>query len=213
MLRGHIFILITSLIFILSGLFYINIYDKKDEIHEGLVNQKLWTKISPFQIQANNPHLFDGDLMALASGKIKENKAVAVSWGSLGMLWGKPVVTVYIEKNRKTHEFMKNNEYFTVTAFPDYFQKMLVNIGSQTIENEEKIKNLGFKLGFTELGHPAFFEQGKLVIECKKVYESPFKTEGFGELADMMYENRELHTIYIGEIVNIWKKNNSDIKL
>ena len=58
MRRGHIFILITSLVFILSGLFYIIIYDKKDEIHEGLVNQKLWTKISPFQIQAQRSAFF-----------------------------------------------------------------------------------------------------------------------------------------------------------
>lgn len=67
------------------------------------------------------------------------------------------------------------------------------------------MKGSGLTVGFTELGNP-MFEEGRLVLECKKLYGAPFNPEGFGELAQKEYSNRPLHSIYIGEIVNAWIK-------
>jgi hypothetical protein len=58
---------------------------------------------------------------------------------------------------------------------------------------------------FTDNGTP-MFEEGRLVLECKKLYGAPFNPEGFGELAKKEYSNRPLHSVYIGEIVNAWIK-------
>nr|WP_299102131.1 flavin reductase [uncultured Alistipes sp.] len=130
---------------------------------------------------------------------------MTIGWGGLGVLWGKerPVVTVYVEKRRYTHAFMEENEYFTVEAFAKDYDRVLKYLGTVSGRDEDKMKGSGLTVGFTDLGTP-FFEEGRLVLECRKLYGAPFDPEGFGELARKEYSNRPLHSIYIGEIVNAW---------
>ena len=40
---------------------------------------------------------------------------MTASWGQLGHLWGKNVMTVYIRPQRYTKEFVDTGDYFTVT--------------------------------------------------------------------------------------------------
>ena len=40
---------------------------------------------------------------------------MTASWGQLGHLWGKNVMTVYIRPQRYTKEFVDAGDYFTVT--------------------------------------------------------------------------------------------------
>ena len=67
------------------------------------------------------------------------------------------------------------------------------------------MKGSGLTVEFTELGNP-IFEEGRLVLECKKLYGAPFDPNGFGDVAKKEYSNRPLHSVYIGEIVNAWIK-------
>lgn len=60
----------------------------------------------------------DMDWMDLAVGNKDDMNAMTISWGEIGELWERPVVTVYVSSRRYTHSFMERNEYFTVTAFP-----------------------------------------------------------------------------------------------
>ena len=60
----------------------------------------------------------DMDWMALAVENKDDMNAMTISWGEIGELWERPVVTVYVSSSRYTHSFMERNEYFTVTSFP-----------------------------------------------------------------------------------------------
>ncbi|WP_367277579.1 nitroreductase family protein [uncultured Alistipes sp.] len=163
-----------------------------------------WTKVAPAELR-ENPFTLFSDALALSVGSKDRMNAMTIGWGGLGVLWGKerPVVTVYVEKRRYTHAFMEENEYFTVEAFAKDYDRVLKYLGTVSGRDEDKMKGSGLTVGFTDLGTP-FFEEGRLVLECRKLYGAPFDPEGFGELARKEYSNRPLHSIYIGEIVNAW---------
>lgn len=165
-----------------------------------------WTKINPSELK-DNPFTLFSNALALSVGNKDKMNAMTIGWGGLGVLWGKdrPVITVYVEKRRYTHSFMEENEYFTVEAFSKNYDSVLKYLGTVSGRNENKMKGSGLTVSFTELGNP-MFEEGRLVLECKKLYGAPFNPEGFGELAQKEYSNRPLHSIYIGEIVNAWIK-------
>lgn len=171
-----------------------------------LGTKQLWKKITPQQLR-ENPFSFFSNALALSVGNKDKMNAMTIGWGGLGVLWGKerPVITVYVEKRRYTHSFMEENEYFTVTAFSKNYDSALKYLGTVSGRDEDKMKGSGLTTKFTDLGNPAF-EEGRLILECKKVYGAPFNPEGFGELAKKEYSNRPLHSVYIGEIVNAWIK-------
>lgn len=164
-----------------------------------------WQKVSPSDIK-NAIELFDNDWMALAVGKEGDMNAMTISWGALGELWGKPIVTVYVSSSRYTHSFMERNQYFTVTAFPESKRAALQYIGTHSGRDGDKLKKAGLTPEFTELGNP-IFKEANLAIECRTIYKAPFVKENIAPDVAKIYDNgMGIHTMYIGEIVNVWTK-------
>ena len=58
--------------------------------------------------------VYDKTWGLLCAGTMAKHNAMTISWGGMGTLWGKPVVTVYVRPNRHTYGFMEDSAYFTV---------------------------------------------------------------------------------------------------
>lgn len=170
---------------------------------------KVWTKIEATDIKDNPVKLFGQDWLALAVGNEKEANAMTVGWGGLGTLWqlDNPVVTVYIRDDRYTRELLDKNDYFTLTAFPKAHRKALNYFGTHSGRDTDKMKASGLTVRFTELGNP-LFEEGRLVLECHRIYNAPFSAAGIGTPRGNTPKDGygERFIIYIGEIVNVWEK-------
>lgn len=164
-----------------------------------------WHEISPLEIK-NSIELFDKDWMALAVGKKDDMNAMTISWGEIGELWGKPVLTVFVSSSRYTYEFMERSEYFTVTAFPKERRSSLQYIGTHSGRDGDKLKAAGLTPEFTDLGNPVF-KEADLAVECRIIYKAPFNKEDIAPDVAAIYDNgMGIHTMYIGEIVNVWRK-------
>lgn len=178
---------------------------KMENSKEEYSEAKEWKPISPLKVK-NAIQLFDKDWMALAVGKKGDMNAMTISWGEMGELWGRPVVTVYVSTSRYTHSFMERNKYFTVTAFPSKMRPALQYIGTHSGRDGDKLKAAGLTPEYTELGNP-IFKEANLAIECKIIYSAPFIPERIDKDARKVYDNgMGIHTMYIGEILNVWEK-------
>lgn len=168
-----------------------------------------WKKITPNELKDNAFSLFGDDWMLLATGSRNEKNAMTISWGGLGVLWGRNVVTVYVSSSRYTYGLMEKNECFTVTAFPEEYREALNYMGTKSGRDEDKFKNSGLTAQYTPAGHPAF-AQARLLIECRKIYSAPFDMNKIipKDVQDMYNRHAMgIHTMYIGEILNVWVKN------
>lgn len=164
-----------------------------------------WKEITPYDLK-NAVQLFNRDWMALAVGNKDDMNAMTISWGGIGELWGRPVVTVYVSSSRYTYEYMERNKYFTVTGFPENKRSALQYIGTHSGRDGDKLKNAGLTPEFTELGNPVF-KEANLAIECKIIYSEPFEMDMIDPDAAKVYDNgMGIHTMYIGEIVNVWER-------
>lgn len=155
-----------------------------------------------------NPfELFGKDWMALAAGHRGDMNAMTIAWGTIGRLWQRDVVIVYVSSSRYTFGFMERNRYFTVTAFPESMRSALQYIGTHSARDEaDKIAKAGLTPEFTELGNP-IFREANLAIECRIIYKQPFRREAIDSDVATFYDNGTgIHSMYIGEIVHVWKK-------
>ena len=177
------------------------------ETEAKTTNSDQWQEIKPQNIDVNAVKLFANDWMLLSAGKDTSMNMMTIAWGALGELWGKPIVTVYVSTDRFTYKFLEDNEYFTVTAFPEQFRDKLQYIGSVSGRDEDKVKGSGLTSEFTKLGNP-IYKEANLAIECKKIYAEQLKKELMPLEQRQWYDEKKLgvHMMYIGEIVNVWKK-------
>ena len=181
-----------------------NTNNKTDE--NTAANNGEWRQISPKE-WTDNPIVKVGDeWMALAAGNEGDFNAMTIGWGTWGVLWGRPVVTVYVSSSRHTHSFMERNEYFTVTGFPEQYRQALSYIGSHSGRDGDKLSEAGLTAEFTELGNPIFAE-ANLAVECRLLYKEVLDVGQVPDrIKDMYAKGVGPHSMYIGEIVNIWVK-------
>jgi flavin reductase (DIM6/NTAB) family NADH-FMN oxidoreductase RutF len=148
------------------------------------------------------------DAELLAAGDMEKSNAMTIGWGGIGTLWGRTALTVYVAEKRYTKEFLDKAEYFTVMAFDVEQSKVLNYMGTKSGRDGDKAQALGLHTAYTANGTP-YYTEATMVIECKIMYAAPFDTNGFkSDTPKNMYANfpAGIHSMYIGEVVNAWKK-------
>ncbi|MBR1668375.1 MAG: flavin reductase [Bacteroidaceae bacterium] len=157
---------------------------------------------------AENGFQWFRDAELLAAGDKEKSNAMTIGWGGIGTLWGRTALTVYVAEKRYTKEFMDKSEYFTVMAFDVEYSKVLNYMGTKSGRDGDKAAALGLHTAYTANGTP-YYTEADMVIECKTMYAAPFDPQGFkSDVPKNMYSNfpAGIHSMYIGEVVNAWKK-------
>ena len=176
---------------------------------DSVLTAHAWTPVDPMELNMNPVENFAQDWMALAMGNSKKYNSMTISWGTIGELWNKPVVIVFVSSDRASKQMMDDNAYFTVTGFPrtKACKDALVYIGSHSLRDDpDKTAHAGMTVEFTEAGNPIFAE-GRLAIECRKMYSAPFDLNRVpDDIRERMYAEMGVHTMYIGEITGAWEK-------
>lgn len=155
-----------------------------------------------------SPFVKIGDEWALVTAGSSENyNTMTVSWGGLGVLWGVPSATIYIRPQRYTHEFVEKNELFTISFFKSEYKKTLSFCGSHSGRDCDKAKETG--LTPIELDGTTSFEEAELILVCRKKYSQDMTANSFLDksLLEKWYPNNDLHTVYIGEIIEAYQKD------
>jgi flavin reductase (DIM6/NTAB) family NADH-FMN oxidoreductase RutF len=163
------------------------------------------TDINEFNAQVFN--LIGNEWFLLTAGSKDNFNTMTASWGTLGVLWNKPIATCFIRPTRHTFSFADENDVFTLSFFPEEFRKILNFCGSKSGRETDKIKETGLLPIVSERGGISY-EQAKLVIECKKIYFDDLKPIFMipEEIDEKNYPNKDYHRMFIGEIVSINKK-------
>lgn len=165
-------------------------------------------EIRPSEIKENPVTLFDDKWALLTAGVPGDLNTMTISWGTLGELWNKDVITVFVSSSRYTHVFMERNDRFTVAFFPERYRPALSYLGSHSGRDSDKIAESGLTLEFLPSSQPSF-KEAEMVIEARKIYGAPFSPEGLGDVPSRFYQERGMgiHSIYIGEIEHVWVRD------
>ena len=123
-------------------------------------------KIDICDVNDSFVHLIRDDWALLTAGEKGNYNTMTVSWGMLGELWGKDVVTVFVRPQRYTYEFMEKYDNFTLSFFGSEYRRALSFCGSKSGRDFDKAEECG--LTAFETGESVAFEEAKLIIACRK---------------------------------------------
>ncbi|MCR5415729.1 MAG: flavin reductase [Pseudobutyrivibrio sp.] len=138
----------------------------------------------------------------LTAGNENDFNTMTVSWGGMGTIWNKPVATVYVRTSRLTHEYMENNDYFTLSFFPEECREILGVLGKKSGRDMDKMKESGLTPKACE--NSMTFAEAEVTIVCKKLYKQTLDPSCMpADIAKQHYEGQPDHDMYIGEVVAV----------
>jgi len=164
----------------------------------------MFKKISPFDIDDNVFKMMDKDWMLVTAGTRDHVNTMTASWGHLGIMWNLPVAICYIRPQRHTFGFANDNDCYTLSFFEEKDREILQFCGTKSGRDHDKIRETGLIPLETDSGN-IYFEQARLVLECRKIYQDDMKAEHFvrPEIARKNYPKNDFHRFYFGEIINV----------
>ena len=140
----------------------------------------------------------------LTAGNQEKFNTMTISWGGMGTLWNKPVVTAYVRESRYTHEFLDNGDYFTISFYPAEYKKALGVLGSKSGRDMDKMKDSGLTAKFLEKG--VTLEEAEITLVCKKLFMQRLDMDLMSdEIRTQFYGDNDAHDMYIGEVIDIIK--------
>ena len=143
---------------------------------------------------------FEKDWGLLTAGTKDRFNSMTIGWGALGTVWNRDALTVYVRPDRYTWEFLRDNDHFTVSFFPESCREALLLMGRLSGRDGDKAAAAG--LTPRSLPEGVTFEEARETFVCKKIYMAPMAYEDVPPYAQKIYQNGvEPHRIFMGEVV------------
>lgn len=166
-----------------------------------------FSSITPYNLSNNVFKLVGKDWMLITAGNMQSHNTMTASWGGLGILWNKEVCFCFVRPTRHTYKFIEKSEFFTLSFFEEEYRKMLNFCGSKSGRDYNKTLETGLIPIKSEHGS-IYFEQAKLVLECKKLYADDIDPALFVDAQlDKNYPLKDYHRMYIGQIYKVLQKS------
>ena len=157
-------------------------------------------------------------LKGLKSGVLLTTKAkgrvnsMAISWGTIGIEWNKPIFTTFVRTGRFTRELLEANGEFTVNIPTKGNDRSLISkCGTVSGRDVDKVAKFGLTLVDGEKVSVPAVKEFPITLECKLVYRQlqdknaipdEDKARFYPDLPSTNCGgNRDYHIAFCGEIV------------
>ncbi|MBQ3254002.1 MAG: flavin reductase [Acholeplasmatales bacterium] len=126
---------------------------------------------------------------------------MTVSWGGLGVLWGKNVAFVFVRKSRHTYKFIDNSDSVTLSFLSDEYKSAKSLFGSKSGRDINKFEEAHLHATLDLDFNGYYVAEADYVLKMKKIYsvDIPYETLPQG-MKDTFYPTGDMHTMYVCEI-------------
>lgn len=143
----------------------------------------------------------------LTAGRSGDSNTMTIAWGSVGVLWHRPVFTAWVRPSRHTFGYMERGDEFTVSLPMGDMQQALTLCGTKSGRDMDKIAAAGLTLKPGKKVTAPVVAGCGLYYECKLLYKQALVPSDLpGGVRDSAYPNGDFHTMYIGEIVAVYEE-------
>lgn len=159
----------------------------------------------PFPIEelSFNPFEKIGKEWALVSAGTKQKaNTMTVSWGGVGVLWGRNVVFIFVRDSRYTKEFIDAGDFFSVSFLEKDCRDALNYCGSHSGRDGDKLSASGLTWNY-KLSIP-YIDEGNFILLCQKLSATRITEDSFlSPEIRKWYADGDMHTMYVGEILEV----------
>lgn len=133
--------------------------------------------------------------------------SMTIGWGTLGIIWERPVFVAYVRRQRYTREMLDKCREFTINVpVGEYRRKILGICGSKSGRDMDKIKAAGLTLVEPEFINTPGIKELPMTLECRVLYSQEQESDQFNDEITRQFYTMETgdHFCYYGEIVSAY---------
>ena len=163
-------------------------------------------KIDPRSLNENSAKLIGSDWLLICAGTPEKYNMMTASWGAFGFMWNAPSIFLFVRPTRYTYGFMEESKCFTVNVLPESRREALRVCGSVSGRDCDKTALAGLTPAPAGNGG-VFFEEARLVFECRKAYSQMMDASSFEDkgLLDKWYADSNFHKMYVGIVESAYR--------
>ncbi|MBI5013924.1 MAG: flavin reductase family protein [Deltaproteobacteria bacterium] len=161
-------------------------------------------KIDPAELAVRPFQLLDKEWALLVAGHNRPNP-MTVSWGGLGTLWNRPVVTVYVRPTRHTWGLLNAHPEFTLNVLPAASRPALELCGSRSGRDLDKWVAAGLTAQPSEVVAVPRVAGARLAFECRALATLDVDPSRFLDPSiEKLYAAKDYHRVFLGEVLAVW---------
>lgn len=164
-----------------------------------------YKEISPYELNTSAFKLIGKDWMLICpkdESKSGSINPMTASWGGVGILWNKPVCTLYVRPQRYTYHLCNENDVFSVCIPSEEMRDGARLCGTKSGKDIDKIKECGFNV--EDCDGVNYIDGSNIIFICKKLYCDDIKEDKFIENTLLSnYKEKDYHRFYICEILKV----------
>ncbi len=148
-------------------------------------------------------------LLLSATKTTGESNVMTIGWGSVGVIWGKPIFTVLVRPSRYTYEFIEESGEFAVSVPTIDMKRYVMLCGTRSGRDLDKVNGLGFTATPGKTVKAVTIDPCPLVYECKVVHHNDLIPANLAaDIEAKAYRGKDYHRLYFGEITGTFAFTN-----
>ena len=135
-----------------------------------------------------------------------EVNTMTIGWGSVSVVWNKPIFMVAVRYSRHTYNLIENAKEFTVNIpLNNDLKKELAYCGTESGRDVDKFVECNLTLIDGQKISTPVIGECELHYECKVVYQQAMEPATINdEIKNKFYKNNDYHVLYFGEILDTY---------
>lgn len=144
----------------------------------------------------------EGRVLLVSQGKEGLPNVMAIGWGTVGIIWRRPMFLVLVRPSRHTYNLIEETGEFTVNIAPPQLKEVVQYCGTVSGRDHNKFKEKQLTALPSKKVKTPIIKECILHFECRVVYKNdPIPSELEKSIISALYSKGDFHRIYFGEIL------------
>lgn len=149
--------------------------------------------------------LGEDGLLLVATKPSGESNVMTIGWGTIGLIWGRPIFTVLVRPSRYTYEFIEESGEFSVNVPTPDMRDFVFFCGTRSGRDHDKFGEFGVRVTPAQAISAVTIEACPLVYECRVVQKNDVVPDAFDPaIVSRFYPRGDFHRAFYGEILGTW---------
>ena len=142
-------------------------------------------------------------VLLASAGRDRKPNVMAIGWGTIGVIWGRPVFTVLVRPSRHTFQLIQDVGDFTVNVAPASLVETVTFCGTVSGRDHDKFKERRLTaLPSRNVVTSPIIKECLIHFECKVIHKNDLiPAEIAPEIIPEFYPKGDFHRLFFGQIL------------
>jgi flavin reductase (DIM6/NTAB) family NADH-FMN oxidoreductase RutF len=141
-------------------------------------------------------------VLLVSRGKKGLPNVMAIGWGTIGILWRRPIFIVMVRPSRYTYKLIEETGEFTVNIATPELKEVVQYCGTVSGRDHNKFKEKQLTAIPSKEVKTPIIKECILHFECRVVYKNDLiPSELEKSIIQTLYPKGDFHRVYLGEIL------------